>query len=52
MIKTEDNEVMIDRDLYEMRVLGLQHKDVQDFLKKEDKDCKRWNNYAKRWAQV
>jgi hypothetical protein len=26
-----------------MRVLGLQHKDVQAFIQKEDNDCKRWN---------
>ena len=30
------------------RVLGLQHKDVQVFIQKEDNDCKRCNNYAKR----
>ena len=26
-----------------IRVLGLQHKDVQVFIQKEDNDCKRWN---------
>jgi hypothetical protein len=26
-----------------MGVLGLQHKDVQAFIQKEDNDCKRWN---------
>jgi hypothetical protein len=26
-----------------MRVLGLQHKDVQAFIQKEDNDYKRWN---------
>jgi hypothetical protein len=31
-----------------MRVLRLQHKDVQAFIQKEDNDCKRWNNYAQR----
>jgi hypothetical protein len=31
-----------------MGVLGLQHKDVQAFIQKDDNDCKRWNNYVKR----
>jgi hypothetical protein len=31
-----------------MRVLGLQHPDVKAFIQKEDNNCRRWNNYAKR----
>src|SRR5919108_498080 len=31
-----------------MRVWGPQHPDVKAFITKEDNDCKRWNNYAKR----
>jgi hypothetical protein len=35
-----------------MRVLGLQHPDVKAFIQKEDADCRRWNNYAKRVNQT
>ncbi len=31
-----------------MKVLGLEHPDIKAFMAKEDNDCKRWNNYAKR----
>jgi hypothetical protein len=31
-----------------MRVLGPQDPDVKAFIRKEDNDCKRWNNYVKR----
>jgi hypothetical protein len=35
-----------------MKVLGLQHIDVQAFIQKEDNDCKHWNNYVKRVNQT
>jgi hypothetical protein len=35
-----------------MRVFGLEHPDVKAFIQKEDIDCKRWNNYAKRVNQT
>jgi hypothetical protein len=32
---------------HKMRALGLQHPDVKAFIKKQDNDCKCWNNYVK-----
>jgi hypothetical protein len=31
-----------------MRVFGLEHPDVKAFIQKEDIDCKRWNQFARR----
>src|SRR5215207_7874909 len=33
---------------HKMRVSGPQHQDVLAFIQKEDAECRRWNNYAKR----
>src|SRR5215203_5278775 len=35
-----------------IRVLGLQHLEVQRIIQQEDNDCKRWNNYVKRVNQT
>jgi hypothetical protein len=31
-----------------LRTLGPNHPKCQAFIKQEDNDCKRWNNYVKR----